>query len=55
MHMEDIKLFVLFSDHNSFIHEKILDVISNLCWKKDNWVAAVYDNEWYIGVVVEVG
>ena len=32
-----------------------LDVISNICWKKDDWVVAVYNNEWYPGVVVEVG
>ena len=49
------KKFVLFSDYNSFIHEQALDVINNLCWKRDDWVAAVYDNEWYPGVVAEVG
>ena len=49
------KLFILFSDYNSFIHEQALDVINNLCWKKDDWVAAVYDNEWYPGVVCKVG
>ena len=36
----------LFSDYNSFIHEQALDVINNLCWKEDDWVAAVYNNEW---------
>ena len=53
--MEHKKLFVLFSDYNSFIHEKGVDAINNLFWKKDSWVAAVYDNEWYVGVVVGVG
>ena len=53
-HMEHKKL-VLFSDCNSFIHHQALDVINNLCCKKDDWVAVVYDNEWYLGVVVEVG
>ena len=48
------KNFVLFSDYNSFIHEQALDVINNLCWKRDDWVAAVYDNDWYPGVVAEV-
>ena len=54
MHMNH-KLFTLFSDCNCFIHEQVLDVINNLCWKKDDWVAAVYDNECYPGVVAEVG
>ena len=40
-------LFILFSDYNFFIHEQALDAINNLCWKKDDWVAAVYDNERY--------
>ena len=53
--MEHEKLFVLFSDYNSFIQEQALDVINNFCWRKDDWVAAVYDHEWYLGVVVEVG
>ena len=48
--MKHKKLFILFSDYNSFIHEQALDVINNLCWKKDNWVAVAYDNEWYSGV-----
>ena len=48
-------LFVLFWDYNSFIHEQALDVIKNLCWKRDDRVAAVYDNEWYPGVAAEVG
>ena len=43
-----------FSEHKGFIHKQALDVINNLCWKKDDWVAAVYDNEWYPGVVAEV-
>ena len=55
MHMKHKTLFILFSDYNSFIHKLTLDVINNLCWKKDDWVAAVYDNEWYLGVVVKVG
>ena len=55
MHIEHQNLFVLFSDYNSFIHEQTLDVINNLCWKKDDWVAAVCDNEWYLGVVVDIG
>ena len=53
--MEHKKLFVLFSDCNSFMHQQALDVINNLCWKRDDWVAVVYDNEWYLGVAVEVG
>ena len=53
--MEHKFFFVLFSDYNSFIHEQAFDVIYSLCWKKDDWVAAVYDNEWYLGVIVEVG
>ena len=52
--MKHKKLFVLFSDYNSFIHEQALDDINNLCWRKDDWVAVVYDNELYRGVVVEV-
>ena len=55
MHMKHKILFILFSDYNSFIHKQALGVIKNLCRKKDKWVAAVYDNEWYPGVVVEVG
>ena len=55
MHMKHKILFILFSDYNSFIHKQALDVINNLCRKKDKWVAAVYDDEWYPGVVVEVG
>ena len=45
---------MLFSDYNSFIHEQALDDINNLCCRKDDWVAVVYDNELYRGVVVEV-
>ena len=44
--MKHKRLFILFSDYNSFIHKQALDVINHLSWKKDNWVAAVYDNEW---------
>ena len=55
MHMKHKKLFLLFLDYNSFIHKQALDVINNLCWKKDDWVAAGYDNEGYPGVVAEVG
>ena len=55
MYMKHKKLFILFSDYNFFIHEQELDTINNLCWKKDDWVAAVYDNEWYPGLVAEVG
>ena len=55
MYMKHKKLFILFSDYNSFIHEQELDTINNLCWKKDDSVAAVYDNEWYPGLVAEVG
>ena len=55
MHMKHKKVFILFSDYNSFMHEQALDVINNLCWKKYDWVAAVYDNERYPGVVAEVG
>ena len=53
--MKHKKLFILFSDYNSFIHEQALEVINNLCWKEGDWVAAVYDKEWYPGVVAEVG
>ena len=53
--MEHEKLFISISDYNTFIHKQALDVINHLCWKKDNWVAVAYDNEWYPGVVVEVG
>ena len=45
---------ILFSYCNSFAFEQALDII-NLCWKKDDWVAVAYDNQWYPGVVVEVG
>ena len=51
---ETWKIFILFSDYNSFIHKQARDVINNLCWKKGDWVAAVYDNEWYPGVAAEV-
>ena len=37
------------------MHEQELDVINNLCWRKDDWVTAAYANEWYLGVVIEVG
>ena len=53
--MEHKKLFISILDYNTFIHEQALDVINNLCWKKDNWVATACDNEWYPGVAVEVG
>ena len=43
------------SHYYSFINKQVLDVINSLCWKKDDWVAAVYDNEGYPGVVAEVG
>ena len=49
------KKLIFFSDYNSCIHEQARDVIYNLCWEKDDWVAAVYDNEWYPGVAAEVG
>ena len=49
------KLFISISDYNTFIYEEALDVVNNLCWKKDAWVAVAYDNEWYRDVVVEVG
>ena len=49
------KRFILFWDYNSFIQEQVLDAINNLHWKKDDSVAAVYYNEWYPGVVAEVG
>ena len=55
MHMKHKIVFILFSDYNSFIHKQAFDDIDNLFRKKDKWVAAVYDNEWYPGVVVEVG
>ena len=55
MHMKHKIVFILFSDYNSFIHKQAVDVIGNLCRKKDKWVAAIYDNEWYPRVVVEVG
>ena len=55
MYMKHKKLFISFSDYKSFIHQQELDTINNLCWKKDDWVAAVYDNEWYLGLVAEVG
>ena len=54
MDMEQKKNFVLFSDYNSFIHEQVLDVINNLCWKRDDWVVVAYDKEWCPGVDVEV-
>ena len=47
--MKHKKRFILLSDYNS------IDVINNLCWKKDDWVAAVDDNEWQPGVAAEVG
>ena len=47
-------LFVFYFDYNSFIHKQALDVINNLYRKQDDWVAAVYDNEWYPGTVAEV-
>ena len=53
--MKHQKLFISFSDYNSFIHEQALDVINNLCCKKDDWVVVVFDNECYPGVVVKVG
>ena len=53
--MEHKKRFISISDYNTFIYEEALDVVNNLCWKKDAWVAVAYDNEWYCGVVVEVG
>ena len=53
--MKHKKRFILLSDYNSFIHKLAIDVITNLCWKKDDWVAAVDDNEWQPGVVAEVG
>ena len=53
--MEHKKLFILFSNCHSFIHEQALAVINNLCWKKDDWVAVAYDNEWYPGFAAEVG
>ena len=37
------------------MHEQELDVINNLCWKKDDWVTAAYANKWYLGVAIEVG
>ena len=46
---------ILFSDYYSFMHEQELDVINNLCWKKDDWVTATYANKWYLGVAIEVG
>ena len=52
--MKHKKLFILFSDYNSFIHKQVLDVINNLYQKQDDWVAVVYDNESYPGVVAEV-
>ena len=55
MPMKYKKLFILFWDYNSFIQEQVLDAINNLRWKKDDWVAAVYHNQWYSGVVAEVG
>ena len=54
-HMEHKCIFLSFPDYNSFIHEQALDVINNLCWEKDDLVTALYDNEWYLDVVVEVG
>ena len=55
LHRWNIKnfLFILFSDYNFFIHEQALDVINNLCSKKYDWVAAVYDNEWWYPDVVD--
>ena len=54
LHTWNIQFFILFSDYNSFIHKQGLDIINNLCRKEDDWVVAVYDNEWYPGVVAEV-
>ena len=53
--MEHIKkLYILLSDYNSFIQEQALDAINNLYWKKEDWLAVPYDNEWYPDVAVEV-
>ena len=60
LHTWNIKIFVLFCLFFiliialSYINQYILDVINNLYWKQDDWVAAVYDNEWYPGTVAEV-
>ena len=40
------KKLILFSDYNPYMHEQALHVINNLCWKKDDLVAAVDDHEW---------
>ena len=55
-HMKHKKHFILFSDYVSFKHKQAIDVIKNICWKKDDWFASVYVNEWYpVVVAVEVG
>ena len=51
----NIKNFSFYSEITTFIQEQVLDAINNLHWKKDDSVAAVYYNEWYPGVVAEVG
>ena len=55
MYMEHKKLFVLFGRITAFSYMNKLDVINNLCWKRDDWVTVTYDIEWYLGVAVEVG
>ena len=56
-HMKDKKTFYFSLRLLQLVHEQeqALDVISNLCQKRGDWVAVVYDNEWYPGVVAEVG
>ena len=49
-HMKNKNLFIISSDCSSFIHGKAPNVIKNLCRKKDDSIAAVYDNEWYPGI-----
>ena len=51
LHTWNIKKIILSSDYNSFKHKQVLN---NLYWRQDGWVAAVYDNECYPGAVAEV-
>ena len=48
--MKHKKTFILFSGYTTLLP----DVINNLYLKKDDSAAAVYNNEWYPGVVAEV-
>ena len=56
MHMRTHIKNLFYSQITTLVmHKQALDVINNLCWRKSDWVAAVYDNEWYLDVVAVVG